>query len=687
MTSGGENTAIGAGSMQGTSTSPLTGNYNTAVGNSALQYIGGAAAHNTAVGNSAMAGLIGSPLTGASNTAFGDAALTAIITTGNSNTAIGQSSFTALTTGSNNVGVGYFTGSSLTTGTDDTFLGYDAGIFQTSSGETAVGSNALFNATSSQFGVAVGYQALLGSSVISSTGFNTAVGYASLRSITSGNSNTAMGYQTLLNNTSGTGNIAIGPSSMSSVTTGSSNVAIGQSSGLSLVSGSNNVFIGGSGTGHSETGSANVFLGRDAGFLCSSGNSNIMIGQNIDCPVAAGSGQLNIGSVIFGTGMYNNSGGPLSSTPNSGGAIGIGTSSPYARLEVWGPDTASTSAFVVANSASTTVFAVYDSGNSTYSGSIFQSSDQRLKTDIRSLDASSSLSFIDALNPVSYIRLDQPGQGSHLGFVAQGVQKIFPQLVSSTSPTALTPDGTLTLNYVGLIAPIVKAIQALSTEVTSLENMIAGFADSFTTKELSFNRATGDELTVKKLNTQQLCTTKSDGTAVCVTGDQLAAVLAGTHASQSRGGTAVTGATPPPSSDTSSSSSQSNIASSTPYTPPVIQINGGNPAIIHVGDTYSDLGATITGPQADLNLGISTYVNGTAMSPVQLDTTEAATDTIDYVVTDQSGLIATSTRTVIVEQVATHNSADPTTGVATSSAADPASNSTSTLSDSRNLSL
>jgi hypothetical protein len=29
-----------------------------------------------------------------------------------------------------------------------------------------------------------------------------------------------------------------------------------------------------------------------------------------------------------------------------------------------------------------------------------------------------------------------------------------------------------------------------------------------------------------------------------------------------------------------------------------------------------NLGATITGPQADLNLGITTYVNGAEMSPV-----------------------------------------------------------------------
>lgn len=46
-------------------------------------------------------------------------------------------------------------------------------------------------------------------------------------------------------------------------------------------------------------------------------------------------------------------------------------------------------------------------------------------------------------------------------------------------------------------------------------------------------------------------------------------------------------------------------------TPPAIHINGDNPAIVQVGDTYNDLGATITGPQADLNLGIKTYLNGT----------------------------------------------------------------------------
>jgi hypothetical protein len=85
------------------------------------------------------------------------------------------------------------------------------------------------------------------------------------------------------------------------------------------------------------------------------------------------------------------------------------------------------------------------------------------------------------------------------------------------------------------------------------------------------------------------------------------------------------------------------------------------------------LGATITGSQADLNLGITTYVNGAPMNPVQLDTSAAATDTIDYVATDQSGLTSTTTRTVIVEaadapSIVPTDDASSTATTATSSA-------------------
>jgi hypothetical protein len=69
---------------------------------------------------------------------------------------------------------------------------------------------------------------------------------------------------------------------------------------------------------------------------------------------------------------------------------------------------------------------------------------------------------------------------------------------------------------------------------------------------------------------------------------------------------------------------------------------------VPVRATYQDLGATITAPDADKNLGIKTFLNGKLVSDIAIDTSAAATDTIDYVATDPIGATATSTRAVIV---------------------------------------
>ena len=309
------------------------------------------------------------------------------------------------------------------------------------------------------------------------------------------------------------------------------------------------------------------------------------------------------------------------------GNVGIGTKTPYNRLSVWGPDTlASTAAFLIANSASTTEFVVNDDGSATLAGTLTQNSDQRLKTNVQPLDASTSLSLIDELNPVTFNWLSA-GQSSttQVGFIAQDVQKIFPNLVSTTSATALTPGGTLGLNYIGLIAPLVKAVQALAAEVSSIKQTITGFAQSFMSHFIH-----GDTVEANKL-----CVSKSDGSDVCITGDQLAAVVFSANQS--------------PASASPTLSSATTTSSSTPDTLPIIQINGNNPAHVKVGASYADLGATITGPHADLNLGTKTFLNGVFVSNIVLDTTAAATDTIDYVVTDANGFTATSTRTVIIE--------------------------------------
>ena len=57
----------------------------------------------------------------------------------------------------------------------------------------------------------------------------------------------------------------------------------------------------------------------------------------------------------------------------------------------------------------------------------------------------------------------------------------------------------------------------------------------------------------------------------------------------------------------------------------------------------------------DQNLGYKTFLNGALVSNITIDTSTAATDTIDYVATDQAGNTATSTRTVVITAVSPSN--------------------------------
>ena len=451
-------------------------------------------------------------------------------------------------------------------------------------------------------------------------------------------------------NTSGTTTIASGQGftiggSQFVLQQGSGNVGIGTLTPTRAltVAGSNEVATFGltTASAYAAFGGERAIFGYDSGLTAATVQG--LSGKGIEFNV-------NNNTAGQGTAMYI----------NTSGNVGIGTTSPYALLSISNSisTSASTPLFVIASTtggtATTTVLSVANTGNVTITGSAAtctlgngssatncSSSDQRLKDDITSLDASSSLEAIRQLNPVSFKwNAWMVGNGSptttQFGFIAQQVAPVFGNLVSEDPNTHYYK-----LDYQGLFAPIVGAIQALANEV-------GGFADAFTTKELTFTRATGDDLTLN----HQLCINKSDGTPVCVTGDQLAAVLRGTTGTPA----------------------QNDASVSAPTEPPVIQINGSNPAVIQMGASYSDLGATITGPQADLNLGIKTFLNGTLTGNIVVDTSAAATDTIDYVVTDQNGLTSTSTRTVIVQAADTPSIAPDETASST----DPTATSTAT---------
>ena len=86
---------------------------------------------------------------------------------------------------------------------------------------------------------------------------------------------------------------------------------------------------------------------------------------------------------------------------------------------------------------------------------------------------------------------------------------------------------------------------------------------------------------------------------------------------------------------------------------PVITLLGNNPAEITIGDTYSDMGATVTDTDGDgsvnNNLGIQFNVNGIDVTSISLDTSTTTTHTIIYSAVDGAGNTGAATRTVIVE--------------------------------------
>ena len=239
------NIAIGANALLGSSTIPMTGDHNIAIGTQAL-------ANNAS---------------GTNNIAIGSLSLTNN-STGYSNTAVGYSSQNANTTGFQNVALGYASLLSNTIGTDNTGSGW---------GSLALNISGIQNS-------AFGSQAML-----SSTGsYNTAQGYKALASSGSGDANTASGWQSLVSNTSGTGNTGIGYNALFANTTGTFNTALGIIAGITNTTGSSNTFLGYGADASGSGFASSTAIGTKATVGCS------------NCMVLGGTG-INYANVGIGT--------------------------------------------------------------------------------------------------------------------------------------------------------------------------------------------------------------------------------------------------------------------------------------------------------------------------------------------------------------------------------------------------
>ena len=122
-------------------------------------------------------------------------------------------------------------------------------------------------------------------------------------------------------------------------------------------------------------------------------------------------------------------------------------------------------------------------------GSYIKSSDARLKTDVNTLPA--VLEKVKALSPATYLFKDhQNAKNRSFGFMAQDVEKLFPDLVFHIDEGA---DDYLSMNYEGFSVVAIKAIQEQQLVIENQANKIDKME-----KELSEIRSILQEIAINK---------------------------------------------------------------------------------------------------------------------------------------------------------------------------------------------
>jgi regulator of replication initiation timing len=222
------------------------------------------------------------------------------------------------------------------------------------------------------------------------------------------------------------------------------------------------------------------------------------------------------------TGNAGDRRGVYGSASNSGGNSAYG---------VYGSASSATNNYGVYGSASggTTNWAGYFSGNVRVTGTLDNTSDARLKKDIE--DMENALDIIKQLQPKTYeFRTNEfPSMGldarPQLGFIAQDMEEVLPQLVSTAIHPEFTNDerdeyesgipnspavDIKSINYIGIIPVLTQGIKELTAKVEDKEEIIENLiADNEAIKSdiktvLEYNTGLKSELAAMKEQVSQM---------------------------------------------------------------------------------------------------------------------------------------------------------------------------------------
>lgn len=513
-TTGSQNTAIGAGTLQNT-----TSNFNTAIGSTSL--CGNTTGQsNTAVGTNSLE----NNLNGNNNTGLGSNAL-GLNTSGNNNIAIGLSANYWNSSGNANVAIGnkslyYSQNTDNLVAIGDSSLFYN-GFSGTGTFNTALGAKTLRSNRGGDMNTATGYYALYSNvsgdnntatganALYSNTDYdNSAFGNHALNANTTGTSNTALGSEAMITNTTGDYNTAVGYFALGA-SNGNENTALGNRA-ISAASGDGNVAVGFEALTNT-TSFHNTAIGYKAGDNITSGSNNIIIGNNIDAPSAIASDRMSIGNLIFGTNLDG------TGTTYSTGNIGIGINSPTQKLDIRGNlqvknTSGSVKMYIDGSSGnselqfkesgayagamgyntSSNYLYLYQGGNvvlkngnlgigttnplyrlqvgnsgdgSTARANAWNTfSDKNLKKDFRKIEK--PLAILNEISGYYYYWREGGDKSRQVGVIAQEVEKVLPEIVSTDS------EGIKSLDYSKLTPLLIEALKSQQKTIENLNHRI-----------------------------------------------------------------------------------------------------------------------------------------------------------------------------------------------------------------------
>ena len=423
----------------------------------------------------------------------------------------------------NNIYMGYQTGLSNTSGTGNLFLGHNSGV------ANGLGiSNLFLGNLSGRFNT--------------SGDNNLFLGYQSGYSNQTGDNNVFLGYQSGYNST-GHRNLFIGTESGFNTTSGD-NLFMGYGSGRANLTGSGNVFVGNESGVNNTTGGENLFVGRLSGAGNTGGTKNWAVGNFASF---LSNNLTNAGALGYNARVNQSNSLVLGGTGTDAVKVGIGTTAPRGILDVAGPgntylvanpeDGGGQTVLLPSNITLAPALTQGHVGNDvtirasrasglgtsnimfkTTTANIFPLqpgtvnemlwlrgwdnkavfycevtaptfttlSDQRLKQDIRPLGG--ALAAVQALRGVRYtFRQDIAGRklptGEQVGFLAQELEKLYPELVSTG------PDGYKAVNYNQLTPVLLEAIKEQQAQIEALKTQATASASAQTQAAARADRA------------------------------------------------------------------------------------------------------------------------------------------------------------------------------------------------------